>query len=672
MVKRAAPSWIAWCAVTCLLLAAAPAAKAEFHWGLGRWEGDGTFLMDWDNEHDKRTEDHYETLLFEERLRLRNSGAFIFDPRLLTLNLSGSFGAPQEIALGQADTPLNVGNGTLYDYAFEGLFLADSAYPTTLFATRSQTVLAQGFGGRSDLTFESLGSTFDLHENSFLQARGWHGLTATLDVRQESLLENSSYFGSPFKRDETRRIVNAQAHRAGENSDLDLHYELNSVSDPLNPSNVFDSHTLRAAHSLDFGPTLSRRLDSGLYYFTRSGASDGSYVSASEALHVDHHRDFASNYRYDFSLSDSESGTTTTHSADAALLRRFYRNLSTRLGARGAMQTLPNGDQYSYGGRAGADYRRTIPGHGQLFADTHLGYDVDDNNFTSSLVQEPDERQTVPGDIGTGAGFTLVHPFVVVESIVVIDLGPDGNSRFETVVNRDYIVVADGSRTKIVPLPDSPVLRAGDQLSVSYTYTVAPGLQYSTFDVSLRTGLEFPWLSLSYEHMLTDQTRLSGTSTPQFLIDQNLDRFQFELRGRWKRLLAHSAVDYEILRSSIVDSNALRFSQLLVYRLSADLVAELDGDENFVDYPGEDRRSKSYLARASVDWTAFDGLSASPFLDYRSFHDSEVLSDDVIEAGLRVHWTYRNVDIFPTVTWIDYRNRMDGVHAELRITRRFF
>lgn len=671
MMKSAAP-WFAWLVVACLAAASAPVASAEFHWGLGRWDGDTTFLMDWDKEHDKRTEDRYETLLFEERLRLRNTGAFIFDPRVLTLGLSGSFGADQETALEQADTPLRVGNGTLYDYDFEGLLLADSAYPTTLFATRSQTVLSQGFGGRSDLTFQSLGGTFDLHENSFLQTRGWHGLTATLDAREESLVENSSYFGSPFQRDERRRIVNTQFHRAGENSDFDLHYQLNSVDDPLNSSNVFDSHTLRAAHSLDFGATLSRRLDSGLYYFTRSGASDGSYVSASEALHVDHHRDLATDCRYDFSQSDSESGTTTTHTANASALRRFYRNLTTTLGARGALQQFPTGEEYSYGGRAGADYRRAIPAHGQLFADTHLGYQVDDNNFSSSFIEEPDERHAVPPDVGTGAGFTLAHPFVVVESIVVVDLGPDGNSRFDTVVNRDYIVVEDGSRTKIVPLPDSPVLRAGDQVSVSYTYTVAPSLQYSTFDAGLRIGLEFAWLSLSYEHMMTDQSRLSGTSTPQFLIDQDMDRFQFELRRRWKRLLAQSEVEYEILRSSIVDSNALRFSQLLVYQLNRHIVAELNGDQNFVDYPGEDRRSESYLARASVDWTAFEGLSASPFLDYRSFHDSEVMSDEVIEAGLRVHWTYRSVDILPTITWTDYRGRMDGVHGELRITRHFF
>ncbi len=655
-----------------MVLTITPAAEAGLNWGLGRWEGDTTLLVNWETQHDKRTQDRYDTLLFEERLRLRNTGAFIFDPRLLTLNLSGSFGAPQEMALGHTDTSLRVGNGTLFDYAFEGLVLADTAYPTTLFATRSQTMLTQGFGGRSDLTFQSFGGTFDLHENNFLEARGWRGLTATLDAREESLLENSSYFGSPFKRDETRQIVNAQAHRSGENSDLDLHYELNSVSDPLNPSNVFDSHTFRATHSLDFGPTLNRRLDSGLYSFIRSGASNGSYVSASEALHVDHHRDFSTNYRYDFSQSDSESGTTTTNTANATLLRRFYRNLSTTLGARGSLQNFPNGDKYLYGGEAGADYRRAIPGQGQLFADTHLGYEVDNNNFTSSFVDEPDERQTVPIDVGTGAGFTLTHPFVVIGSIVVVDLGPDGNSRFDTIVNRDYLVVAEGSRTRIVPLPDSPVLRAGDQLSVSYTYTIAPSLEYSTFDTSIRTGLEFPWLSLSYEHMMSDQTRLSGTSAPQFLIDQNADRFQLELRSRWKRLLAQSAVDYEILKSSIVDSNGLRFGQLLVYQINAGLVAELTADENFVDYPKENRSSESYLARASIDWTAFEGLSASPFIDYRSFHDSTVMSDVVVEAGMRLHWTYRSVDIFPTVTWTDYRNRMDGVHAELRITRRFF
>jgi len=138
-----------------MVLANAPAAEAGGpYWGLGRWDGDITFLTNWENQHDKRNQDRYRTLLFEERLRLRNVGGFIVDPRFLSLDLGGSFAAPQETSQGQTDTPLNVGNGTLYDYAFEGLFLADTAYPTTLFATRSQTVLAQGFGSRSDFFFE--------------------------------------------------------------------------------------------------------------------------------------------------------------------------------------------------------------------------------------------------------------------------------------------------------------------------------------------------------------------------------------------------------------------------------------------------------------------------------------------------------------------------------------
>jgi len=671
-MKRAAPWWTACLVFACLLFADAVTAEAEFHWGLGHWEGEGTFLMDWERQHDKRTADKYETLLFEERLRLRNSGIWLFDPRLVTLNVGASFGAPQETALGDTDSPLRVGNGTLYDYSFEALFLSDTAYPASFFANRSQTILAQGFGGRSNLTFESLGGTFELHENSLLEAHGWRGISATVDAREESLVEDSSYFGNPFLRDEHRDIVNVQTHRAGENSDLDLRYQFNSVTDPLNPSNVFDSHTVRVTHSLDFGPTLSRRLDSGLYAFTRSGASSGSYVSANELLHIDHNRDLSSDYRYDFSGSDSDSGTTMTSTADASVLRHFYRNLSTTLGARGSVQTFPDGDRYIYGGRAGADYRRSIPAQGEFFADTHLGYEIDDNKFTSSFVDEPDERQTVPPNIGTGAGFTLAHPFVVVESIVVVDLGPNGNSRFDAVAGRDYLVVADGNNTRIVPLPDSPVLRSGDQLSVSYTYTIAPSIQYSTLDTSVRTGVEFPWMTVSYEHLMSDQSRLSGTSSPQFLIDQNIDRFQLELRGRWKKLIAQSAVDYEILRSSIVDSNGLRFGQLLVYQFSADVVAELTGDESFVDYPQENRHSQSYLARASVDWTILETLTASPFVDYRSFHDSAVMTDDVIEAGMRLHWTYRNVDIFPAITWSDYRDRMEDIHGELRITRRFF
>ncbi len=336
-------------AIGILTLCMAHPTSAQARWGLGRWQGESTFFLDWENQDDESSQTRYETILFQERLGLRNVGAFIVDPRFLTLNLGGSFGLSQEEPIAVTDNALRVGNGTLHDYAFDGLFFSDKAYPITLFANRNQSTLTQGFGGRSDVTFESRGGMVELREDNFLTDYGFLNFSSLLDVHQEILNEDSAVFGSPFRRDETRNIVRYRGHKGGETSDVDLLYELNDVSDPLNPTNVFDSHTVRASHSMDFGPTLNRRLDSVFYYFTRTGSAPGSYLSVDEGLHLDHNSDLATDYRYNFSQSDSDAGVTTTNAANIGLLHRVYRLLTTTLNARGMRQDFPTGDKTIWG-----------------------------------------------------------------------------------------------------------------------------------------------------------------------------------------------------------------------------------------------------------------------------------------------------------------------------------
>jgi hypothetical protein len=563
-----------------------------------------------------------------------------------------------------------VGNGTLDGYAFDGLFMSDKSYPFTLFANRAQNTLAQGFGGQSDVTFESRGGVFELRENSFLQDYGFLNFTSVLDAHQEVLKEDSSVFGSPFLRDETRNIVRYHAQKGGETSDLDLRYELNDVSDPLNPTDVFDSNTVRVFHSLDFGPTLNRRVDSIFYYFDRTGSGSGSFLSADEILHLDHSSDLATDYRYGFSQSSSDAGVTTANVASIGLLYQFYRQLTTAATGRATRQDFPTGNVTMYGGQTNADYRHPLAWGGQFFLDTSGGYQVDENHFSSSTLDVIDEPHTAPPVLGVGAGFTLNNSFVVTDTIVMVDVR--GGSRLPTTLGVDYDISPEGSLTKIIPLPSSPVIRPGDPLEVSYTYEVAPDLKYSTATVTGRLGVDFPLVVASYEHALSDQARLAGTAPPQFLINQNVDRFELELRNNWDNVRAHAIAAYEIQNSTIVDFNAWRFNQLVSYQPRSDLVAQISGNEYFVDYPGQGRHSSSYLVRGNVDWFTSAGFSISTFAGYRQFHDTSIRSDEIIDSGVRVRWTYHDLEVAPSFTWTDYLTRLTDMRGELRVTRHWF
>jgi hypothetical protein len=650
-------------------LAVAPVVAMP-RWRLGRWQAETSFLLDWEQQNDKRAQNDYETILFQERLYVRNVGAYLFDPRLLTLNLGGGFGLSQEDGLAVQDTPLRVGNGILYDYAFDAFLLNDSPYPISLFANRNENTLAQGFGGRSDVTFESRGGIFELREGNLFEKYGVHNLSASLDVHQELRNEDSLVFGSPYRRDETRNIVRYATHKGGEQSDFDLRYEFNDVNDAVNSQNVFDSHTLRALHSVDFGPTLNRRLDSLLYYFGRRGAGSGNFVSLNEVLRLDHYENLASEYRYDFSRSDTDVGATTTNSASVGLRHRLYERLTTTVDAHGTYQNFPNGERSFYGGRGGLAYRRSLPWQGELLAHLHGGYRVDDNNFTSSRIDVVDEAHTAPPVIGGGNGFALDSPFVFLDTVVVFDV--EGGARLPTEVNVDYILEQVGSVTRVIPLAGSPVIRPGDALEVSYSYAVDPSLTFSTATLNVGVGAEFAWIGLSYEHDLSNQSRLSGTASENFLIDQNLDRFAVDLHHRWDALRGQTTLSYEILNSTIVDSRTWRFSQLLAYQPRSNVDAQLSGDQYWATFPGENRDTQSYLVRASVDWLTPFGATVSPFAGFSAFRDTGTENEDIVDAGIRMRWIYHSLEIAPSFTWADYRRRLNELRAQLQITRRFF
>ncbi|HVN84670.1 MAG TPA: hypothetical protein VMW17_07485 [Candidatus Binatia bacterium] len=649
----------------------APTARAQVQWGLGRWQGEGTFFLDWENQDDKRAQTKYETILFQERLGLRNLGAFLIDPRFLTLDLGGSFGLSQEDNLAANQAPLRVGDGTLYDYAFDGLFLSDQPYVLSAFANRSQNRLTQGFGGESNTSFESRGGVLEFREGSFLENYGIFNFSSLLDVHQEFLNEDSSVFGSPFKRDESRNIVRYHTHKGGETSDVDLRYEFNDVSDPLNPTDVFNSHTVRALHSIDFGPTLNRRLDSVAYYFVRTGSGPGTFLSVDEGLHIDHQSNLATDCRYSFSQSDSEgAGVTTTNGGNLGVVHQPYRQLTTTLYIDGAVQSFPTGDRDIYGGQGGVAYRRSLPWHGQLFVDTSVGYHIDDNNFTSSEINVVDEPHTAPPVFGAGAGFTLNNSFVVNESIVMVDVR--GGSRLPTELDVDYVLSQEGSLTKIIPLPGSPVIRPNDPLEVSYTYNIDPSIKYATTTWNIRTGADFDWVAAWYEHALSDQSRLAGEASPQFLINQNIDRLKLDLRQQWNNLRALGSVAYEIVNSTVVDSRTWRFAQSLMYQPRPELIAQISGDEYLTHYPSESRTANSYLVRSTLDWFVPPGITISAFAGYRVFQETDVASDEIVESGIRAHWTYQNLDISPSFTWTDYRGRLDDFRGELRIVRHLF
>ncbi len=667
--------WVRWCLCGGILgtIALLPnEAGAQRRFGLGTWEGALEFGFDWERQQTKAegaAESKSARTRYDERLTVRNTGGFILDPRLYSGSFSGTFGLFQE--RGRFDHTDSSLSGTLIGYSFDSAILPEKPYSATLFTNRNQNILSREFGGRTEISFENRGGTFRLREDSVLRDLGFPYFTSLLGARQELTQEETTVLGQTFKRDETRTIVEYQGSKGFETSDLTFRYEFTDLDDRENVVGNFKSHAAELGYSLDFGENLNRRWDSRLRYFTRSGRAQSTFLTADEALRIDHYENLFTDYRYLLTRIETDVGATTTHTATARAQHRLYRSLTSTLTGQGTLEDLPTGERTRYAGQLDLDYQRAVPWKGRVFAGTGVRYQIDDNHFTVSRVDVIDEPHTAPVPLGGGVGFLLANPFVITATIVLVDTR--GGARLPTTLGVDYVIVQEGDFTRIVPLAASPVILPGDPLAVSYSAETNPSIEFSTLTWRGTIGMDFRWIAASFTHEQSDQTLLSGQDG-RFLEDRTLDTARLELRGDWERVRALASAQYRVQEGTRLAFTSWEFGQLLFVRPLYDLTLSLTAQETFTDYTLPERRSRRLSTRGDLTWSPLAGLFINGFAGLQAFEESELPSETVREAGVRVRWTYGKLDVTPNFTW---RTRERGstetndLRIELRVIRRF-
>ena len=116
------------------------------------------------NEYERQTittgtseSSRFQNVLSENRLTVRNTGAYIYDPRLINFSLGGTFGLSQNW--------LNTNGGhdsqstLLWGYDFFANILQEKPVSLNVFANRNQSTLSGDLAGRVSITGENRGAT---------------------------------------------------------------------------------------------------------------------------------------------------------------------------------------------------------------------------------------------------------------------------------------------------------------------------------------------------------------------------------------------------------------------------------------------------------------------------------------------------------------------------------
>lgn len=641
---------------------------------LGTWEGSlegvSTFTFDDTKTREQRT--HSQDLLFEERLNLRNSGAYIVDPRLLTLTLGGSFGLFQERFSFDGDSRTN--HGTLWGYETFVSALADQPFSLDVFANRDESVISRELAGRTESTTENRGATFF--------ARGLY-IPSTLSFRQERMDEETRIADVVSRRSEERKIYRYEGQRGWTDSELGLVYEFIDDKDRVFPALSFRSHEAQANYSLDFGEELNRHWDSRLRYYTRSGIAETTFWTADESLRIEHTDRLRTDYRYLFLRTEAASGANTTQTASATLTHRLYQSLTTTASLDGVRQTFPQGEKDSIRGGLAWVYTKRLPLGGRLTAGVGGSLQYEDDRFNASEASVSQETHTA----GTpfALSIPLNNPFVTTSSVVVtkIALGPlpvgcipPPGPPVPLVVGTDFSLETAGDITQIVPIPCSGAtvgINPGDTIAVDYRFSVSPSLAFTTTAWHANLDVDYGWIHLYFLHDETDQTLISGRDG-RFLSDQRSDTLGAELRYNGSRLHASLLGEAQRVRSTQIDYDTLRGSGVVDFAILPELMFRLNADWVITEFSNPHRETQSQSVRAGLTYTLGGSLFVDASAAYRRLQDTAQPTDQLLEARLQVRWFYRKLEISPTLEFFD-RQRGDTTAIEyramLRTIRRF-
>jgi hypothetical protein len=623
----------------------------------------------------------FDTLQAQELLTIRNTGAYVLDPRLFTLTLGGTFGLSQERVSASPGGGDDSRDGTLWGYEASAGLLSGHPVSLTLYANRRQTIQPQVLSGQSQLLSENRGATLFLKRLY---------IPSTVSVRQELVDDEFRVAESVVHRQEERRSLTYEGQRGWESAELDVRYEFVDFIDRVFTGLSYQSHEPSLGFSLEFGPELNWRWDSRLRYFTRRGAEtagisppDLTTWSVDESLEIEHTERLRSRYQYLLLETETPGGEITTHTVGASLHHQLYESLRTTAAADASYQTVPEGDRRIGRGRLDLAYTKRLPGEGRLSIGLGGGMQYEDDRLRareSFVAQEPHTASSP-----FALPISLANRFVVEASVVVTRTAagplppgcvPPGPPPLLLVLGRDYTLRTVGTVTEVVPIPCGgaiPGINPGDTIAVDYRFTTPPARTFMTTSGRADVSLDYGWVRLFAGYDRSDQSLLSGQDG-EFLDDQETRSAGLELRYERPRISASAVGEWRRFLSTTVSYDSYRTTQLVRVAILPELTLSVSGYQIRLDYLDQDRHSLSLGGRLTATYALNGDLFGEMTVGMQQLKDTVLPRERLIDAGLRVRWMLRKLEISPSVQFFD-RERGDtrsrDFRATLQMIRRF-
>jgi len=472
----------------------------------------------------------------QESFSVNGSGLYLIDPRLVKASMGFTLSLNQYRA--DSAGASSASDSLMTGYNFNASMLEYKPYPIELFASRTQIDDNLDFGRSRTGSFESRGFRVRLLEDSELKK--WLGpwFSAKLDAREEHRQQTTTFFDRVSYFDQTRRTVNAEAHKGFTTADLWLRYRGADQSSAGQTQVGARSQVASVDYSLDFGPGLNRTLNSSLAYATRNALLASNTLHLTENLHINHYRNLSTDYDYEFNRDEAEGAVALDHIGRFSVAHQLYKNLNTNLELSGERNEIFAGTLTRYGGSLSQNYNHSLPRGGSLGLNWSGNYERSSSALSVGRLSAKEQFNAAEP---TAAEPTqkLSKPFIIESSIRVFNLRDDPEE-LELVQDRDYTVEVIRDFTYITPiypdtLPNNDPVEPGDLLRVTYDYEVDPNLEVQKDGAGYGASVSYGWIGGAYSHRKTTSTLLRGASrfAENNARDEIVDSYGVNLNFGW-------------------------------------------------------------------------------------------------------------------------------------------
>lgn len=656
------------------LLALAPAPAPAQALRLGSWGGSVGASVDAvrDDSTLGDVSGRTRATLLEERLTLRNTGASVYDPRLLSLSLEGTVAHVQ--AWSRTGGHAGSAGSLLWGYDAAAQLLREKPWSLGAYASRSQLAANRSLSGGTANTLENRGAT--------LTADGLL-VPSSLSFRQERWSERPLGRGAALH-DERRDVLGYLGQRGWLDGDLELRYELVDSSDRASSRLAYRRHEASLDLGQDFGPELTWHWDSRARASRQTGVVDLRRATLEERLRVEHSDSLQTQARYGLVWTGASGGSMATHSGEVSLRHLLYDSLTTELRGEAVLQRIEGGRIDTFGAGGDVGYTRRLPGDARLNARLAGSLHHEDHRLRAQAAFVPQETLVFASPVALSIG--LRNAFVLTASVVVtkVAAGPlpagciaPSSPPIPLVEGRDYTLRADGDVTEIVPIPCSgstPGINPEDTVTVDYRYTLAPSIAFRTASWRADLSVDLGWIRPFLAHQRKAQALVSGRDG-RFLDDQRTDSAGVELRHQGERFRAGALIEVRRFTSRRQDDHrSLTAGETASYTPTRVLSLTARADQSVREYVGTGRRTETEAAGLGFLLAPESTFSVEGSAAIRWTRDPPSPRERTVEASAQARWALRQLDVRPALAFVDRRrgdSRLQEYRGTVVVTRRF-